>query len=208
MNSEPDVTGSEPGPLPKSQEQPLPEPKSLEQLTAEARKNWSLSHKLENWFLGLLLALAFDREAKWLLLVVILSLGGIAVLGAYSLNVPTAKPFQEQMQRLKDTEAALAELTTFVNDQRTKLQESQQVMESLKKEHDELKPVVDAKRELVDALFAVQAKRERNNMWINRGLGVLGTIVAAGIVRLIRIAYRGWKNRKRKLAVPANTAQA
>lgn len=90
--------------------------------------------------------------------------------------------FVKQIDQLNSTETNLKELITFIESQKTQLRQSQDLLESLNKEKNQLEPLVEADRKIVEALFEVQAKRSETNKWTERwigfGFGVFGSIVA------------------------------
>jgi hypothetical protein len=55
----------------------------------------------------------------------------------------------------------LRNLTAFVAEQRRKLKESEDVLVALRQEQAKLRPVVEANRHTVEALFAIQDERAR-----------------------------------------------
>jgi sensor c-di-GMP phosphodiesterase-like protein len=74
--------------------------------------------------------------------------------------------------------------------QKEQLKQSQQTVESLKKEQAELKPVVEADRKIVESILSLQAQRAKANVWQERligfGLGVVGSLFASLIWSGIR----------------------
>lgn len=91
--------------------------------------------------------------------------------------------YTKQIERLDDTKRNLQTLIEFVDSQRSQLRLSEQALQSLKSEHDRLKPVVDTDRRAIDALFAAQEARNQaalsTERWIGVGYGVLSSLVAS-----------------------------
>ncbi|MEM9509900.1 MAG: hypothetical protein AAGA16_19820 [Cyanobacteria bacterium P01_E01_bin.35] len=93
--------------------------------------------------------------------------------------------FSKQIDKLNSTEANLKELITFIESQKTQLRQSQDLLESLNEEKNQLEPLVEADRKVVEALFEIQAREVEENKWTERwigfGFGVVSSIVATTI---------------------------
>lgn len=91
--------------------------------------------------------------------------------------------YSVQAQKLEETKSNLHALLQFVEEERRNLQVSQQTLQSLKKEHEQLKPLVDSDRKTIDALFAAQEARNQTaqvaERWIGFALGVVSSLVAS-----------------------------
>ena len=91
--------------------------------------------------------------------------------------------YKIQMDQLDETESNLRELLLFINNQRGKLKQTEDVIESLESERERLEPLVSADRQLVDAIFEVQEERSRSSAarerWIGFGLGVVASLFAS-----------------------------
>lgn len=102
--------------------------------------------------------------------------------------------FSEQLDNLNTVQGSLNNLIQFVEMQKTKLKESEDVVNSLKNEQEKLKPVVEADRKTVDAILELQAQRTQTNVWRERwmgfGLGILASMLASGIITVITYFVR------------------
>lgn len=103
--------------------------------------------------------------------------------------------YTKQVQALNDTRANLQSLMAFVDEERQQLKVSQLALQSLKTEHDQLKPLVDTERKAIDALFSAQEARNQSALsterWTGFGLGVLSSLVASFVWALgIYVASR------------------
>ncbi len=91
--------------------------------------------------------------------------------------------FEKQIETLDRVQDSLDTLKNFVKGQKTQLVKSQQVISDLKNEQKKLKPIVQADRETVEALFALQSERQKRNVWAERAmglfLGITGSLVAS-----------------------------
>ncbi len=93
--------------------------------------------------------------------------------------------YDSQLTQLDITVKNLKDLLLFVHSQKSKLQESQSTIEKLKQEHQTIKPLVDADKKVIDALFSVQENRYKNRVWLDRlygfVFGVLASLLASAI---------------------------
>lgn len=91
--------------------------------------------------------------------------------------------YSKQVESLDETRANLQSLIAFVDEERKQLKVSQQALQSLKAEHDQLKPLVNTERKAIDALFSAQEARNQSALtmerWTGFGLGVLSSLVAS-----------------------------
>ena len=91
--------------------------------------------------------------------------------------------FNSQLTQLDNTERNLKGLLLFVQNQREQLKESQTRIEALKKEHKQIKPIVEVDRQTLDSIFQAQEQRQRANVWKERwmgfGFGILASLIAS-----------------------------
>lgn len=94
-----------------------------------------------------------------------------------------SQSYVTQAQLLDETRTNLRALLNFVEDERRNLKTSEQSLLALKREHDQLRPLVESDRKAVDALFAAQEARNQaaqsTERWIGFGLGVLSSLIAS-----------------------------
>lgn len=102
--------------------------------------------------------------------------------------------YQTQIKQLNQTETNIKQLLNFVELQKSNIRESQDVVAALKKEKETLKPIVDADKAAVEALFRAQEDRTRTSIWRERwigfGFGVIASLVASFIGFVIRLSIR------------------
>jgi len=105
-----------------------------------------------------------------------------------------SKTFDEQINSLNDVESSLQELILFVNSQKSKLKESEEILNSLKNEHETLKPIVETEREVIKKIFALQSKMSSDAIWKERVvsffLGVLASVIASFVYGLFQRFHR------------------
>lgn len=93
--------------------------------------------------------------------------------------------YASQVQKLEETRANLQALLQFVDEERQNLRASEQALQTLKKEHELLRPLVESDRKTIDALFAAQEARNQvaqsTERWIGFGLGVISSLLASFI---------------------------
>jgi hypothetical protein len=90
-----------------------------------------------------------------------------------------------QSQKLEETKSNLQALLQFVEDERSSLAASEQALRSLKREHEQLRPLVESDRKTIDALFAAQETRnhaaQSTERWIGFAFGVASSLLASFI---------------------------
>ena len=98
--------------------------------------------------------------------------------------------FSSQLKTLDNVSNNLTTLQKFINDQKIKLFESEKAIKALKEEEKKIKPVIEADRETIEAIFKLQAEISRRNVWFDRGigflLGVFSSLFATFIVGFFR----------------------
>lgn len=91
--------------------------------------------------------------------------------------------YTQQLDSLNSVQGSLNNLIAFVEMQKTKLKESEDLVNTLRTEQEKLKPVVEADRKTVDALLDLQAQRTEQSAsrerWYGFGLGVVSSLVAS-----------------------------
>ena len=105
--------------------------------------------------------------------------------------------FQQKIERLNDTEAALKEIGQFVQEQRSQMNESQKVVESLRREHETLQPMVEADKQKVNAILAAYAEAQSWSIWKERSIGFVSGVLASILATVIcGTAVILWRKRK------------
>ncbi|MFY2643159.1 hypothetical protein ACOTDF_16515 [Achromobacter insuavis] len=93
--------------------------------------------------------------------------------------------YSVQAQKLEETKSNLEALLLFVEDERNSLAASEQALRSLKREHEQLRPLVESDRKTIDALFAAQEARNQaaqsTERWIGFAFGIASSLLASFI---------------------------
>jgi hypothetical protein len=147
--------------------------------------------------------MAYRRFPRLALVVTILGVVGIATGGYYAEKVKEAKleakrlenqDYAKQIESLNKVRASLQGLLEFVDTEREQIKQTEGALVRLKDEHEKLKPVVEADRSVIDALFAAQEVRNQASQtrerWIGFGLGVLASIIASLVYTLATFMVR------------------
>ena len=138
------------------------------------------------------------RKSRWkavaVSLVLVGSVVGFAFL-AFTLEtkkIEAARPpsVEEQLAELDEVARSVRQLGRFVESQKETIRSEQESLELLQDERESLEPIVQSEREVVEALFAAQDRRQRGRRWFDIGIGfitgVLGSIVASIILGSVR----------------------
>jgi uncharacterized membrane protein YeaQ/YmgE (transglycosylase-associated protein family) len=95
-----------------------------------------------------------------------------------------------QIDNLNVVEDNLENLLDFIKHQRTSLRTTESKIEALTNEKNQLEPIVNTNREVIQAIFQQQEENQRKGVYIERligfGLGILGSVVASIIFNLFR----------------------
>lgn len=91
----------------------------------------------------------------------------------------TEANYQEQLQMLEDVQDGLTALRAYVVSQQRAVQETQDSLQALKSEREELEPVVTAQREVVEAVLNAQAAKDREARWLEYLLAFLVGIASS-----------------------------
>lgn len=98
--------------------------------------------------------------------------------------------YEKQVERLEQIQNSVKDLADFVSQQKQQLDISRDTLQSLEKEKEKLKPMVEADRQVVEAILQLQAEKESSNVWLERGigfmLGIAGSLVASIIFTIMR----------------------
>jgi predicted PurR-regulated permease PerM len=93
--------------------------------------------------------------------------------------------YNGQMDELNKVEGSLKNLLSFVNQQKESLSESQTAIHRLKKEEQQLRPVVEADRKLVEAVLASRAQADSRAAWKERAMGFAIGLLSSFLASLI-----------------------
>lgn len=107
--------------------------------------------------------------------------------------------YDEQVESLNKVEASLKELVYFVELQKNRLTETNNILHQLKEEELKLKPVIEANRKVIDAIFTLQAEQSTKSIWKERGfgfvLGILSSMIASVLLGMLRRTIANKKNK-------------
>ncbi len=102
--------------------------------------------------------------------------------------------YRTQVEQLDQTEKGIEGLLNFIKQQRHDIEQAQDTMASLKKEREELKPIVESERAVVEAIFRTQEERNQSRIWKERGigfaLGILASFIASVIWFTVSLAFK------------------
>lgn len=112
--------------------------------------------------------------------------------------------YEKQLETLTQVQSSIDNLKLFVSNQKQQLQEQQAVIQGLKTEKDKLQPLVEADKQVVEALFRIQAERNQSSVWFERLIGFLIGIVSSLVASLIWSAVR--LRRSNKVLQPTGPA--
>jgi hypothetical protein len=81
-------------------------------------------------------------------------------------------------------------LREFVIEQKESMKQSQQSLSELKAKQEQLKPIIEADQKTIEAIFALQAEKNKKNVWLERAIGffigIAGSLVASLIFSYVR----------------------
>lgn len=98
--------------------------------------------------------------------------------------------YERQVERLDQVQESLANLAEFVTQQQDQLKNSRATLQRLEDEKEKLAPVVEADREVVEAILRAQAERNQASVWTDRGVGFLSGIVGSLLASAIFGTFR------------------
>lgn len=97
--------------------------------------------------------------------------------------------YDQQINSLEETKKNIQGLLDYINTQEKQLARSKASVEAMKSEEERLKPLVDADRKIVEALFRAQEERNRKagkrERWIGFSLGILASFIASIVFSLV-----------------------
>lgn len=100
---------------------------------------------------------------------------------------------KEKVTRINQIQNSLKELDNFLEDQEQSIQNQQITLEKLKKENNQIEPIVEANRAIIDKIFLEQERRGKWDLWIGLGIGFLLGIPASFVASLLYDYYKSKK---------------
>jgi serine/threonine protein kinase len=98
--------------------------------------------------------------------------------------------YADQLDKLNSVQNSLEGLADFVIKQKQKLKESQQVLDEMQSKHDQLKPVVETERKVVETIMQLEFERRQKTVWIELligfVLGIVASIIGYFIISLVK----------------------
>jgi hypothetical protein len=102
--------------------------------------------------------------------------------------------YTKQLESLDVTRSNLNTLIEFIDNEKRKVELSQQTLKSLKSEHDRLKPLIESDRKIIESIFATQEARNKidqsNEKYIGFVMGIVTSLVASIIFSGITYVLR------------------
>lgn len=98
--------------------------------------------------------------------------------------------YETQIDSLNNIAKNIDTLKVFVLEQKENLKSSQQALSELKTRQEQLKPVLEADQNTVNAIFAMQAEHNKNNIWLERAIGFFLGIASSLVASLIWSYFR------------------
>ena len=137
--------------------------------------------------------------------VFLMSVALIIFITTFRINNPNRSGVKvNQIEKLDQVSKDLQSLQQYIKDQEKNLIDQEQVLRQLKEEKEELEPLLNAKKEVVDALFLQQAKNQSKNIWWERGYGFVFGIIASLIASILYDFFRIKLFNKKEVTDPAN----
>lgn len=108
----------------------------------------------------------------------------INVLESKRFEIPKhSQNYEQQQDILRQTEINLNNLSAFIISKKAEIDATQTLIKDLEQEKSQLEPIVNANKEVIDAIFTQQRKDFEKSIWIERGisfgLGILASLLAS-----------------------------
>jgi hypothetical protein len=129
---------------------------------------------------------------------IIIMLGIVVILAIPTIRQESAEEEAKRLQLqnygsrivfLDQMKNNLRDLIQFIDWQEKQLRQSESTLAILKSEHEKLKPLLDADRKTIDALFVAQESRNKKaqsrERWIGFGLGILASLLASPVFAFV-----------------------
>jgi hypothetical protein len=110
--------------------------------------------------------------------------------------------YSQQLDSLNSVQQSLNNLIDFVDLQKRKLRESEDVVDTLKAEQEKLEPVVATNRQVIEAILDLQSRKAQADVWKERGIGFLSGIIASVIASFL-FAFFSRRKKNTTAASPA-----
>ncbi len=93
------------------------------------------------------------------------------------------------LDRVRDASGVLRDVANLIEEDRVRISEAQLTLRKLQSEEQKLKPIVESRREAIDAILAAHAARAAGAVWRERlvgfGIGVMSSLLAGILLYLL-----------------------
>ena len=93
--------------------------------------------------------------------------------------------YNAQLDSLNSVQRNLANLASFIELQKQRLQQSEYLVNTLRAEQEKLEPVVATNRQVIEAILDLQSQKAKADVWWERGYGFASGILASIIAALL-----------------------
>ena len=151
-----------------------------------------------NLLLGIFWLVIADSFSGYLVAALLLILMGTSFTAAYLFQeqpkTAEENEYAKMISQIEGTQDALQTLNKFLVKERKRVHYVEEAVIKLNQEHEALAPVVETKREDVDAILAAYTRAARTSVWKERfmgfGFGLLSSILAGGILYWLEYLQR------------------
>lgn len=151
----------------------------------------------KTFFFGIFLmpvaiALSPYVEVYWnAILLVIIVISFIAGFDTHKpITVDDKEYYSTTISKIDKLEVSLGEVCAFLEKERSRIKETQEIIQKLEEEKDTLNPIVETNRQTVDAILSYNSEKQRINIWKERfiglGLGIVGSLIVMLIERIFK----------------------
>lgn len=124
---------------------------------------------------------------------------GIADAESGRKNAPDfVATYEAQLDQIDRVASSVKNLQEFLDAERSRIEASQKAISTLRAEEAALRPVIEAERQAIDAIFALQAEKQAQNVWWERSYGFISGVVASLLASLIWFVAAGAIERHRR----------
>ena len=100
----------------------------------------------------------------------------------------------QQIEKLDEMQNSLEDLQNLISTQKENLINTEKYVELLKMEKQKLEPIVKANRELVESILTLQKERTMSQVWKDRFIGFVISVLAGLVIIIFRNFWKSWKS--------------
>ena len=104
--------------------------------------------------------------------------------------------YKNQIQQLEQVEVGIKKLLDFIEFQKTKIEESEETIELLKRQKTTLETIIEGGEKAVEAIFQIQEERSQKKVWWERLIGFLFGIGSSLIASFVWFIFTSFGNKK------------